>query len=110
MLVKHSFVPWALLAAQVEAEPAAYRREPAVFLAAVAQELSAVWERPVSSLLMASASLVAPGAPAAHMVVAAVPALASLVLPAFVPVVYRPEREAFAEPEASGRLAAYMTG
>jgi hypothetical protein len=46
------------------------------------------------------------------MVVAApaVSELASAALTAFVPVVYRLGLEAFAEPEASGRREAYMTG
>ena len=112
MLVRHSFVLWTPLDAQVEAEPAACRLEPAALLVAAAPAVFPVWVRPVSSLLWASAPLVAPGEPAVHMVVAApaVLELASVVLTAFVPVACRPARGAFAEPEASGEREAYMTG
>ena len=109
MLVKHSFVLWALVAAQVEAEPAAYRLEPAAFLVAVAL-VSPVWECPVSSLLLALASLAAPEVLAAHMVVAVPAALASAAQTAFVPGVYRLEPEVSAEPVASEQREAYMTG
>lgn len=112
MLVRHSFVLWTLLDAQVEAEPAACRLEPAALLVAAAPAVFPVWTSPVSSLLWASAPLVAPGEPGVHMVVAApvVSELASAALTAFVPVVYRLGPVAFAEPEASGEREAYMTG
>jgi hypothetical protein len=42
MLVRHSFVLWTLLAAQVEAEPAACRLGPAALLAAAALVMSPV--------------------------------------------------------------------